>query len=277
MDDPYQFGQVAAANALSDIYAMGARPLFALNIVGFPTRDLPYEVLSEILRGGADKTAEAGIPIVGGHSIDDQEPKYGLVVTGIVEGGGALTNSGASPGDAIVLTKPLGSGILSTAIKRCLLDDEAVARLVALMTHLNRGAALAARAAGVSAATDVTGFGLLGHLHEMAAGSGLGAVVHASRVPILPGVMEFAAAGVVPGGSERNRAASEPFVSWAAGIDAPLRTALVDAQTSGGLLLAVTPDRLERLVSALAEQGTPARAVIGAFEAGEAGTIRVEP
>jgi selenide,water dikinase len=277
VDDPFQFGQVAAANALSDIYAMGARPLFALNIVGFPTNDLPYEVLSEILRGGADKTTEAGIPIVGGHSIDDREPKYGLVVTGLLGSEGALANSTARAGDRIVLTKPLGSGILSTAIKRGLLDEEATQRVVGVMIHLNAGAARAARAGGVTAATDVTGFGLLGHLREMTAGAALAARISASAVPVLPGVAELAAQGVVPGGTERNMKAIEPFVEFDSAIPAAVRIVLADAQTSGGLLLAVPPERLPGLLSALRENLTPAAAVIGEFLEGPPGTIQVAP
>jgi len=277
VDDPYQFGQVAAANALSDIYAMGGRPLFALNIVGFPTKDLPHEVLFQILKGGSDKASEAGIPIVGGHSIDDREPKYGLVVTGILGAAGALANSAACPGDRIVLTKPIGSGILSTAIKRGLLDEAEIERVTAVMTHLNRGASEAALEAGVRAATDVTGFGLLGHLREMVAGSGVSARIKASAVPILPRVLDLAAEGVVPGGSDRNFSAVQAFVDWDPALDLALRKVLADAQTSGGLLLAVPADRLQTLLQALRENKTLAAQVIGEFEAGEAGRIQVTP
>lgn len=275
VDDPRQFGQVAAANALSDIYAMGGRPLFALNIVAFPTRDLPLAVLEEILRGGGEKAAEAGIPIVGGHSIDDREPKYGLVVTGVLGPEGPLTNNAAVAGERIVLTKPLGSGILTTALKRDRLDAAGIERVVRIMTHLNHGAAQAAREAGVRAATDVTGYGLLGHLREMAVASGLSARIHASAVPLLPGVLELAAEGVFPGGSQRNLDTAAAHVRYAAGVSTPQRMALADAQTSGGLLLGVAPENLDRLLGALEANHTPARAVIGEFITGDPGTIDI--
>jgi len=277
VDDPRQFGQVAAANALSDIYAMGARPLFALNIVAFPVRDLPLEILEEILRGGAEKAAEAGIPIVGGHSIDDREPKYGLAVTGILESGAPLTNAAAVAGELIVLTKPLGSGILTTAIKRDLLDAGGIERVVRIMTHLNDGAARAAREAAVRAATDVTGYGLLGHLGEMAVASGLSARLRASAVPVLPGVVELAAEGIYPGGSRRNLDTAAPRVRFDPAVPEELRMVLADAQTSGGLLLSVAPGNLDRLLGALEANNTPARAVIGEFTAGAPGVIDVLP
>ena len=277
VDDAYAFGQVAAANALSDIYAMGARPLFALNIVAFPSTTLSMDILGEILRGGADKAAEAGIPIVGGHSIDDPEPKYGLVVTGILEDGPALTNAGARAGDHIVLTKPLGTGILNTAIKRDRRDAAGIRGVVGVMTHLNRGAGKAARQIGVNAATDVTGFGLLGHLKEMAAGAGLTARISAASVPLQPGVRELVQAGVYPGGSARNLAGVEPHVDFDPAVDEITRKILADAQTSGGLLLCVPEERLQALLDALEAEGTLARAVLGTFETGPAGRIRVDP
>lgn len=277
VDDPYAFGQVAAANALSDIYAMGARPLFALNIVAFPSTTLSMEILGEILRGGADKAAEASIPIVGGHSIDDPEPKYGLVVTGIIEEGEALTNASARPGDRIVLTKPLGTGILNTAIKRDRIDAAGIAGVVRVMTHLNRGAGAAARRSGVSAATDVTGFGLLGHLKEMAIGAGLAAHISAAAVPVQPGVHDLVEAGVYPGGSARNLAGVAPHVDFDPAVDEVTRKILADAQTSGGLLLSVAPDRLQLLLDALEQEGTLARAVIGEFRSAPAGRILVSP
>ncbi len=276
VDDPYQFGQVAAANALSDVYAMGARPLFALNIVGFPTGDLSLDILGDILRGGADKAAEAGIAIVGGHSIDDREPKYGLVVTGILGPEGALANSGAVAGDVLVLTKPLGSGIMATALKRDRLDPSGVERMVAVMTHLNRGAAEAARAASIHAATDVTGFGLLGHLREMLLGSGLAARIDSAAVPVMEGVLDLAGEGIIPGGSRRNREAVAPSVHFAGGVSEPLRVVLADAQTSGGLLLSVPPSRLSVLLAELEKRGTPARAVIGEIVTGPPGQVEVD-
>jgi selenide,water dikinase len=243
--------------------------------VAFPINDLPADVLHDILRGGADKAREAEIPVVGGHSIEDREPKYGMVVTGIVGPEGALTNASARPGDRIVLTKPLGSGILATAIKRGLLEPSAIEQVVAVMTHLNAGAARAAREAGVSAATDVTGFGLLGHLKEMAAASGLAARIEASRVPVLPGVAGFAADGVVPRGTRRNEGAVASLVTFAGHLDQATRTVLADAQTSGGLLLAVSEERHAVLIDALRRNGTLEQATIGEFVTGTPGTLDV--
>lgn len=275
VDDPYQFGQIAAANALSDIYAMGARPLLALNVVAFPTDALPMAVLAEILRGGADKAQEADVRIIGGHSIDDREPKYGLAVTGIVHPDHILRNSTAKIGDRLVLTKPLGVGIISTAIKRDLASADLIDRAVTVMTTLNKHAALAALEVGVDAATDVTGFGLLGHLHEMTAGSGVGAEIRFRDVPVLPEVVDLARRGVVPGGSKRNLAFVEEFVSFAATLDAVQRLILADAQTSGGLLLAVAPDRITALLGALHTNGVPVFAEIGTITDDPAGRINV--
>jgi len=276
VDDPYDFGAVAAANALSDIYAMGAEPFMALNIVGFPVGDLPLGVLQDILRGGADICVKAGVSVVGGHSIDDPEPKFGLAVTGRVHPDRILRNDTARAGDTLVLTKPLGVGILTTAIKRGLLDDEEIRQVVALMTELNRGASEAAREVGVSAVTDVTGFGFLGHLLEMARGSGLRAVVGYEAVPRLSErVRTLAAEGAVPGGSRNNL----KYVSEAAAFDPDLspeeRIVLADAQTSGGLLLAVDPGRVQELIRALEARQTPAAAVVGHLEEGPPGTLRV--
>jgi selenide,water dikinase len=275
VDDPYQFGQIAAANALSDIYAMGARPLLALNVVAFPTDALPIAVLGDILRGGADKAEEADVRIVGGHSIDDKEPKYGLAVTGVVHPDHIWRNSTAQPGDRLILTKPLGIGIISTAIKRAVASVDLIARAVAVMSTLNQQAALAALEVGVHACTDITGFGLLGHLHEMTAGAGLGARISSREVPVLPEVAALAAQGLVPGGSRRNLAFVEPFVSFDDGIDVAQRLILADAQTSGGLLLAVAPARAGALIRALQDRGVPVTAEIGEMEAA-AGRITVE-
>jgi len=277
IDDPYEYGQIAAANAISDIYAMGAAPLLALNIVAFPTEALPMTVLGEILRGGADKAREAGVRVIGGHSIDDKEPKYGMAVTGVVHPDRILRNSTARPGDRLFLTKPLGMGIISTAIKRDLASAALVARAVAVMTTLNQGAARAALDVGVNAATDVTGFGLLGHLHEMIAGSGVGARLLCSQVPVLDGVMELARNGAVPGGTKRNAAYAEPLTSFDAKVDETQRLVLADAQTSGGLLLAVPPHHAEALARALAEQGVPVVAEIGEVTSDPSGRIVVEP
>jgi selenide,water dikinase len=276
VDDPYQYGQIAAANAISDIYAMGATPVLALNIVAFPTDALPMAVLSEILRGGADKAREADVRIIGGHSIDDKEPKYGMAVTGLVHPDRILRNSTARPGDRLFLTKPLGMGIISTAIKRDLASAALIERAVAVMTTLNKGAARAALDIGVDASTDVTGFGLLGHLHEMTAGSGVGARIFFRAVPVIDGVMQLARQGVVPGGTTRNAAYAAPFTAFAPALDETQRLLVADAQTSGGLLLAVPAARAVTLARALADQSVPVVAEIGEITGGPLGSIVVE-
>lgn len=262
VDDPATWGAIAAANALSDVYAMGARPLFALNLVGWPREALPFELLGEVLRGAGEVARRAGCAIVGGHSIDDAEPKFGMAVIGEAHPDRLLTNAGARPGDALVLTKPLGTGILTTALKRGDLGEDDLAEAVAVMTTLNAGAARAALAVGASAATDITGFGLLGHLGNLLAASGVGARVSAGAVPLLTGVRELATRGIVPGGSRRNREAAAA-TEWDPAVDEALRVILTDAQTSGGLLLAVAPERVESLVEHLRSEATPAVAVIG--------------
>jgi selenide, water dikinase len=261
VDDAYDFGAIAAANALSDIYAMGARPLFCLNIVGFPRDTLPLSVLGDILRGGADKVAEAGIAVIGGHSIDDREPKYGLAVTGIVHPDRIIRNVGALPGDVLVLTKPIGTGIVSTAIKRDVASAAAIEQAVASMAMLNRLASEAMIEVGVNAATDITGFGLLGHLSEMTLGSGVGALIRASAVPVLVSAYDLARDDVIPGGTRRNQAAIEPLVRWDGAVDSVSRAVLCDAQTSGGLLIAVSPDRVHALEGALGARGVLAARV----------------
>ena len=264
VDDPYAFGRIAATNALSDIYAMGAAPVSALNLVAFPLETLGPDVLAEILRGGADAVAAAGASVVGGHSIDDPEPKYGLAVTGTVHPDRVLRNSGGRAGDTLVLTKPLGAGAVATAIKRGLADDGLVARAIEVMTTLNARGAEQARAAGAHALTDVTGFGLLGHLHELAEASGLAAELDAAAVPAIAGVLELLEGEqALAGGSRRNRADAERFTSWDVAVPEPRRRLLCDAMTSGGLLAAV-----------------PAGAVmdgwvIGRLAAGEAGKVKV--
>ncbi len=275
VDDPYTFGQIAAANSLSDVYAMGGKPLLALNVVAFPTDALPMDVLTEILLGGIDKAQEAEVHIVGGHSIDDREPKYGLAVTGVVHPDRILRNSTARVGDHLILTKPLGMGIVSTAIKRELASTDLIARAVAVMTALNKNAALAAIAVGAHACTDVTGFGLLGHLHEVTAGSQVGAEISFCRVPILREVVDLAAQDVVPGGTKRNLAFAQEFADFDAAIDPVQRLILADAQTSGGLLLAVAPERTDDLLRALHANGVPVFADIGVITNGPSGRIRV--
>jgi selenide,water dikinase len=248
VDDPYDFGRIAAANALSDVYAMGGRPLAAMNVVAFPLERLGGDVLREILRGGADVAIAAGAPIVGGHSIDDPEPKYGLSVTGTVHPDELVTNAGALAGDALVLTKPLGVGAVVTARKRGLRDDALLADAVATMAALNDAASAAARAAGAHAMTDVTGFGLLGHLHSLARASGVAARVDAAAVPALDGVLELLEGdGAVSGGSARNREYAETFTSFEASVPEAHRRLVCDATTSGGLLVAVAPERADGL------------------------------
>jgi selenide,water dikinase len=273
VDDAATWGRIAAANALSDVYAMGATPLFALSLVGWPRETLSLELLGETLDGMAEIAARARCPIVGGHSVDALEPHVGLVVLGDAHPDRLLTNAAARPGDLLVLTKPLGTGILSTALKRDRLSEAELAEAVTSMTTLNAGAARAALAHGVRAATDVTGFGLLGHLGNIVRGSGVGARLTMDRIPLLARARELAESGVVPGGTKRNLDAATE-VRWGEGLAASDRLLLADAQTSGGLLLAVAPGRLEGLLAALAAEGTLARAVIGEITA-EPGIIHV--
>ena len=274
VDDPYDFGRIAATNALSDVYAMGARPLFALNIVGFPRKLLEHGILDEILRGGNDVARSVGMPVLGGHSIDDAEPKYGLVVVGEVHPARMVTNAAARPGDQLVLTKPLGSGVVATALKRGVATDADIQRAIAVMTALNALPARAMTEVGVSAATDVTGFGLLGHLRAMVRASGTSATVRAVDVPLLEGAAELAKGGHVPGGSTRNLEDLRDVVTFADTVDPLLHLLLADAQTSGGMLMAVPADRLDALLGKL-EGRTPALAVIGEVGDGPAGTIQV--
>jgi len=238
VDDPYAFGQIAAANALSDVYAMGGEPLTALCIAAFPTSTLPLSVLTEILRGAQDKVREAGAVVAGGHTVVDDEPKFGLAVTGRVDPRRLLTNAAAVPGDVLVLTKPLGTGILSTAAKRNLLDDDTQRTMIAAMSRLNANASRAALALGARCATDITGFGLLGHLSHIARASTITARIEIARLPLLPRARELAEAGVSTGGADRNEEFLEQRVDWGVCTDVD-RTLLVDPQTSGGLLVAL--------------------------------------
>jgi selenide,water dikinase len=275
VDDPHAFGQIAAANSLSDVYAMGGRPIAMLSIVGFPRDKLPMTVLGEILRGGAEKAQEAGVSVVGGHSIDDAEPKVGYAVVGLVHPGRVWRNVGARPGDALVLTKPIGSGIISTAIKQAKAPERAVTAAVTSMARLNRAAAEAAATVTVHAATDVTGFGLLGHLREMTRGSKVSARLHAARIPLLPDVVALAEAGLIPGGTKRNLRAVAEAVRWDPAIAEPLRAVIGDAQTSGGLLVAA-PDAAA-LLRALHAKGVTEAVEIGEISGEDAaGTIEVE-
>lgn len=253
VDDPYLFGQIAAANSLSDVYAMGGKPLTAMNIVGFPLGKLPGEVLKEILRGGQEKVTEAGAVLVGGHTIEDEEPKYGLSVTGIGHPERILTNAKACPGDVLLLTKPLGTGILTTAAKAELFL-EGVAAAIESMAALNRVAAEVIEAFPVHACTDITGFGLLGHAYEMAAGSKVDMDIWASQLPLLPQAAEAAAMGLVPAGAYRNREYIKQ-VAFAPEVPETLRDVCFDPQTSGGLLISLPAQEGEALLQALQKAG----------------------
>jgi selenide, water dikinase len=265
VDNPYDFGRIAAANALSDVYAMGARPLFALNLVAFPRNLLSAGILDEIMRGGADIARTAGIPIVGGHSIEDAEPKYGLCVIGEIDPDRIVRNVGAQVGDALVLTKPIGTGIIATAIKNDCADEDVISAAVHSMTTLNREASSGMLRISVHAATDVTGFGLLGHLHEMLRGSGVGAVINASAVPVLNGAEALAKAEQIPGGTRRNFADAAAYTEWGNAIPEWQQLLLCDAQTSGGLLIACPSSDASQLKGA----------VIGSVIAGES-VIKVD-
>jgi len=268
VDDPFEFGQVAAANALSDVYAMGGRPLSALGIVGFPDQELPASVLSEILRGGALKAKEAGIDVVGGHTIKTDEPIYGLAVVGEVHPRRIVSNAGARPGDAIVLTKPLGIGVIATANKN---DQDRLGDMreaIRLMVTLNKDACDAMLEVGAHAATDVTGFGLLGHLRNVCAASGVTARIFASSVPVLEAARTYVAEGIAPGGTHANWRFLNDWVDYGTGVTKEDQLLLCDAQTSGGLLIALPAGDAARLVEALERRGTPCAAVIGEIVAG---------
>jgi selenide,water dikinase len=274
VDDPYDFGRIAAANALSDIYAMGARPLFVLNLVGFPRSLLSAGILEEILRGGSEVAREAGVPTLGGHTIDDPEPKYGLVAVGEVDPARMVTNDRARAGDALVLTKPIGSGVVATAVKQGAAPAAVIAEAVRVMSTLNRAAAEAMVRAEVRAATDVTGFGLLGHLHKMLRASGVSARIESAQVPLLPGARALAEAGHVPGGTRRNLEDLASHLDVADTVDDVTRTLLADAQTSGGLLMSVPPQSVQALLADLAGS-VPSAVIVGAVGDGEPGRIAV--
>ena len=266
VDDPYDFGRIAATNALSDVYAMGARPVSALNLVAWSVDQLGSAMLGEVLRGGHDVVSAAGAAIVGGHTIDDPEPKYGLAVTGVVDPAVLITNAGGRDGDALVLTKPLGAGAVTTSLKKGLAPAAVLEAAVEVMTELNAEAADAARAAGAHAMTDVTGFGLLGHLHELTLAGGVAAVVQADAVPAITGALELLADDrAIAGGSRNNRRYAEEFASFDARVDEVRRRLVTDAMTSGGLLVALDPARAGELPGAL----------IGWLNEGEPGTISV--
>ena len=274
VDDAFSFGAIAAANAFSDVYAMGGRPLLALNIVGFPV-DLPKEILGRVLLGGATKAEEAGVLVIGGHTVDDAEPKYGMAVTGTIEPGKQITNAGAMHGDALVLTKPIGTGIITTAGKREQVSAEVLDNAVVLMSTLNKAASEAMVEVGVHSCVDVTGFGLIGHLLGMLRASNASAEVSFSDVPILNGAERLAADGVVPGGTQRNRKAAETSVEWSPELQEHEKLLLCDAQTSGGLLIALPEDRKDALLAELQGRGVSSAAVVGLITNDEPGVVRV--
>ncbi|MBV9205266.1 MAG: selenide, water dikinase SelD [Actinobacteria bacterium] len=276
VDDPADWGRVAAANALSDVYAMGGRPLFAVNLAAWPGDGLDLAILGQVLRGGAQVAAEAGCLVAGGHTIDDPVPKYGLAVVGLADPGRLMTIDAAAPGDQLILTKAVGTGVIATALKRGAAPPEAVAAAVASMTRLNAGASQAALAAGVRAATDVTGFGLLGHLHRMLAASAAAARLWAAEVPLLPAAADLAAAGFVSGGTRANTERMRGFAALPEAVPPEVGVLLHDAQTSGGLLLAAPPDGASALLNTLRDQELPA-AHIGEVITGEPGHVDVSP
>ena len=263
VDDPYTFGQIAAANSLSDIYAMGGMPLHALNIAEFPSDDLPLEILTEIMQGGLEITKQAQIPILGGHTIKDPVPKYGLVVTGRVKKENLTLNSTAKAGDVLILTKPLGSGIIATAIKKDKAPRSIMEEAVNVMTNLNSGGAKAMNAVGVNACTDITGYGLLGHLLEMCQGSKISATIEFNEIPLMQGVFELAQKGFIPGGTKRNLDHVTPNVNFSKNISQEQKYLLADAQTSGGLLISVPKDKAEDLQNLLMENQCLSSSVIG--------------
>jgi selenide,water dikinase len=275
VDDPYWFGQIAAANALSDIYAMGGVPKTAMNLVAFPLKDMDLSVLRRILQGGLDKMGEAGVVLVGGHSVEDKELKYGLAVTGFIHPQKVLTKRSLTVGDRLILTKPLGTGIINTAIKGGLATGEVVEAVTRLMAALNRDAAEVMRNYPVHACTDITGFGLLGHMAEMVVDSGLGVEIFADRIPIIPEALEFAGMGMVPGGAHKNREFRERIVDFSPSLDRVFQDILFDPQTSGGLLICVAEEAADELLRRVREKGSNQAEIIGRVVAEPKGKILV--
>jgi selenide,water dikinase len=275
VDDPYDFGRIAAANSLSDVYAMGGRPLTALNVVCFPQATMDFAILREVLRGGLATMHEAGVILLGGHTVDDPEIKYGLAVTGTIHPDKVVHNTGAKPGDRLILTKPLGTGLVSTAIKGGLAGEAAIARIVKSMTALNRAASEAMLAVGVNACKDVTGFGLLGHAAEMLEGTDAGMIINAAAVPFFPEAKEYAEMGMIPGGLHRNREFRKDMVDVDSKVPQYLQDIFYDPQTSGGLLIAVPKARATRLLKKLHAAGVKEATVIGEVTTAPKGRIQV--
>jgi selenide,water dikinase len=276
VDDPYAFGQIAAANALSDVYAMGGTPKTAMNLVAFPVKEMDLSVLRQILQGGLDKLTEANVVLVGGHSIEDKELKYGLSVTGVVHPARVITKRSLRAGDRLVLTKPLGTGIVNTAIKAGMASAELIDKVSQLMASLNRDAATIMLNFNISACTDVTGFGLLGHLAEMVCGSGASMRVFSNQVPIIAEALELASMGIMPAGAHKNREFREPMTSFAEKLKRSVQDVLFDPQTSGGLLISVSQHQANHLVSALKDAGISDAAQIGEVLSGPEEKIWVE-
>lgn len=276
VDEPYWYGAIAAANSFSDVYAMGGTPLTALNLVCFPIDSAPADILADILRGGYDKAQEAGVVILGGHSVDDPEPKYGMAVTGVVHPQKVITNADAKPGDLLVLTKPLGTGIITTAAKFDECPADVLDEAIRVMAALNAGAAQAMQEVGVHSATDVTGFGLIGHLHQMAQASGVAIRLHAGRVPLLPAAERLALQGNTTRGGSLNREYVAELLRFSDRVPLSLQHVLLDPQTSGGLVIAVEPERVSALLEALHARQTPCAEVIGEVLEGQPGQIVVE-
>lgn len=276
VDEPYWYGAIAAANSFSDVYAMGGTPLTALNLVCFPIDSAPADILADILRGGYDKAQEAGVVILGGHSVDDPEPKYGMAVTGVVHPQKVVTNADAKPGDLLVLTKPLGTGIITTAAKFDECPADVLDEAIRVMAALNAGAAQAMQEVGVHSATDVTGFGLIGHLHQMAQASGVAIRLHAGRVPLLPAAERLALQGNTTRGGSLNREYVAELLRFSDRVPLSLQHVLLDPQTSGGLVIAVEPERVSALLEALHARQTPCAEVIGEVLEGQPGQIVVE-
>jgi selenide,water dikinase len=275
VDDPGDYGRIAAANSLSDCYAMGGKPVTVLNVAGFPSKELPASVLGRILAGGAEKVLEAGAVVVGGHTVEDTEIKYGMAVTGTIHPDRIISNAGAKPGDSLILTKPLGMGTVSTAIKKDKLSGEATRRAVEIMATLNRDACEIMLELGARGATDITGFGILGHAYEMAHSSGVTLRIEAARVPLVPGVLELAGQGLLSGGVTRNREYAAEHVAMARGINPTLADLLFDSETSGGLLVALERRRAEELVSRMRAMGHTDTAIIGEAVARSASWLEV--
>ena len=275
VDDPYMFGQVAATNALSDVYAMGGTPITAMNIVCFPVQTLGIDVLREVLRGGQDKLNEAQTTLVGGHSVEDNELKYGLSVTGVVHPDKVLTNGGAKAGDKLILTKPLGTGIINTAIKGGLASLDAIEKVTASMSTLNKAAALAMQEVGVNGCTDITGFGLLGHVGELARASEVGIVIEAANVPFFPEAQEYGGMGLVPGGAHRNKDFCQEWVDIGQDISPVMIDIFNDPQTSGGLLISLAKDKADQMLEILHDAGVGSAAIIGGVVADSKGKIVV--